>query len=83
MRLMLIFEILAVLALLIFLFIAVQAGKSQSCICSFVGECEYNTEINRWVRYRACSGSCFAYSGWEVDVRCPLTPIKTPLPSFP
>jgi hypothetical protein len=56
------FGIVAVLALVAFLFIAVSAKNSESCSCYFTGDCFFD-ENGKGYRYHQCGGSCTAYSG--------------------
>jgi len=63
------FGITVVVALVLFLFVAVEGSMSQSCQCYFVGSCEYD-EHHIGFRYRQCTGSCYAYSDWMREPKC-------------
>lgn len=63
------FGIVVVVAVVLLLFEAVEGRMSQSCVCYFVGNCEYDDDHIGY-RYRQCTGSCYAYSGWEYEPKC-------------
>lgn len=69
MRLRALFGIVAVLAIVVFLFISVEGRRSESCQCFYVGECQYD-ENNVGYKYYMCRGACVGYSDWRVDSRC-------------
>jgi len=71
------FSIVAVLALLIFLFISVEAdfGKGESCQCFFIGDCQFD-DWGVGYKYYLCRGACAGYSHWQVDNRCRIPKIN-------
>jgi len=62
------FTIIAVLALVVLLFVSVDARRGETCPCTFIGDCYYDGNIG--YRYYQCGASCAAYSGWQVATRC-------------
>jgi len=63
------FSIVVAITLVLFLFIAVEASRGGNCVCYFVGACQ-NASDGTPVRYYQCTGSCYAYSGYEYYSRC-------------
>ena len=71
------FSVVAVLALVAMLFISVQARRSESCQCFYVGECSYDDQGVGY-KYYLCRGSCAGYSAWVADPRCQTPGITIP-----
>jgi len=63
------FSILAVIALVIFLFVVVEGRMGGNRQCYFIGECEYD-DHHIGFRYLQCTGSYYAYSDWVREPRC-------------
>ena len=59
-----------VTGILIFLaLVSFAQAFRESCPCQFIGECTFD-EAGVPYKYYWCGGSCAAYSGWRVDMRC-------------
>ena len=68
-RLFQLFEIFAVVALVLFLFQVAEARQGSGCICYYASDCEFD-DRGIGYRYQQCTGSCYAYSGWTEERRC-------------
>ncbi|HLF55111.1 MAG TPA: hypothetical protein VI612_05325 [Candidatus Nanoarchaeia archaeon] len=79
MRLFHLFEIIAVLALVLFLFASAEGGSGESRQCFFVGYCEFD-ENGVGYRYYQCTGAFAGYSNWRVDNRCQMPGWKPRIP---
>ncbi len=73
------FGVVAVLALILFLFVAVEGRMGESRQCYFVGECQFD-ENGVGYRYYQCTGAYAAYSNWRVDSRCQIPGWKPRIP---
>lgn len=72
------FTILAVVAIVIFILISVEADFA-GCQCHYVGKCEFD-ENGTGYRYYSC-GNCPAYSTWTYYYKCDK--VRIPLESVP
>ena len=61
------FTILAVVALVVFLFISVEGGFA-GCQCHYIGKCEFDANGTGY-RYYEC-GNCGSYSSWHLYYDC-------------
>jgi len=73
------FSIVAVIALVILLFVSVEARFGESRQCYFIGECRFDNQGVGY-RYYQCFGAFAAYSEWRVDSRCQIPGWKPRLP---
>jgi hypothetical protein len=63
------FGISVAVAIVVFLFLAVEGRMNQGAQCYFVGNCEYD-DNHVGYRYHQCFGSYAAYSSWMSEPRC-------------
>lgn len=69
-RLHALFAIVSVLAMVVLLFVSVDASRGdESCQCFYEGFCEFDGNGQAY-RFYKCTGSCVGYSHWRFDARC-------------